>query len=310
MKYRLLSLALAALLIMSGTAVAEHTHTPSPQWDRDLKAHWHPCLECGEKLNLAVHQMSNETCTVCESEIWLFDDGMGDVTNYNAYGDWTRLTSFEADGTVSYDNTFEYEYDAQGNLKRSKQYLFGALVEEITYTVNALGERQFVKQIGYYDDGTYGVNDYDEKGDLIKAAVYDAAGKMLFEETIEYAANALDGSRYEAKRTSLFEDGSGSVMENNAYGDRVSIVYYRADGSVDFRFDHEYEYDADGLKMKERTLHNGKLQEETTYTVYEDDTGRWTNPVTTIYYEEDGTQTITHYDENGNEQTGLEESVG
>ena len=312
---RILALWAAMMLLFGAAALAEHTHAPAEMWDRDLKEHWHNCLTCGEKLEAQAHEMSNETCTLCGSEIWLFDDGMGDVTNYNVYGDYTRTTSYEADGTISYDASFEYEYDADGVLLFSKQYDSGVLVEEITYTLNDDGERQFVKQIGYNDDGTLSVNEYDKNGNVVKALLYDAQGKVVYQDITEYALSSVDGYYYVAKRTSTFEDGSGSVTVNNEYSDRISIVYYRADGSVDFRFDHEYEYDNQGRKLKEKVFYNGTLQEETDYAVYEDENGWWTNPVTSIYYEEGGAQTVTVYDENGDEVTNdenetLEESVG
>ena len=100
---------LVALLTACG-----HTHSPADGWELNAKEHWQSC-ECGETLNTAAHTLDESSvCTACGAEIQDFGDFV-DVSTYSEYGDPLRMTSYDANGGVTSDMRYEYEYDADGN---------------------------------------------------------------------------------------------------------------------------------------------------------------------------------------------------
>lgn len=291
---KLFSFALAVVMAASLTACAEkHTHAPAEIWELNAKEHWQLC-ECGEAMNTAAHTLDDiGVCSVCGAEIWDFGDSV-DVYTYTQYGDPLRITSYDADGNVTSDLRYEYEYDADGNKVLEKYYADGVLMEETVYEAGIP-----VQYTAYYEDGTKTVAEYDEDGNIVHSVYYDVDESVASETWSEYAYTT-DGESYESKNTMTDADGIKYIGEYNEQGDMTVWSCYNADGSLATEECYEFEYDAEGRKQVKRIYVGGTLTEELIYTLVTQEDGWMNYPGTVIEYEADGSKTVTEYDENDN----------
>lgn len=287
-------------------------------WERNGTEHW-KLLPSGEKTDVGAHVFEDVNCTICGSEVWRFDDGSADVSDYNEHGDLTRYTSFDGSGEVIIEICYAYEYDAEGRLLLSREFTGDVLTGEVTYTVNADGETLPVSQVAYYNDDTWAINEYDEHGNLIHAAAYEIDGTIAFEEFSEYVMSA-EGFYYEASKTSVFADGASFYHEYNEYSDPIRTLNMEADGTVWEDSTYEYQYE-NGMMLWKKQYSSGVLTLEVLYneeglaaqeTEFYDDGTRMTteyndltDPVAITFYTADGVaemvQTYEYeYDENMN----------
>lgn len=235
---------------------------PTFPWERSAKEHWR-ILPTGELSEQGPHKMTDAVCTVCGSEIWAFDDGSADISDYNEQGDLIRYTSFGADGNALIELSYAYEYDAEGRMLLTREFTGDVLTGEVIYTVSAAGESIPVSQVAYYDDDTWAINEYDEHGNLNHAATFDPDGSMSFEEFSEYAQDA-EGSWYEIRKTSRFADGATFYSEYNEFGDPTLRRNTDADGSVWEDSTYEYHY-AGGSMLWKKQYTSGALTLEVNY---------------------------------------------
>lgn len=269
----------------------KHTHAPAEGWELNAKEHWQLC-ECGEAMNTAAHTLDeNSLCSVCGAEIWDFGDSV-DVHTYTQYGDPLRSTSYDADGSITSDLRYEYEYDADGNKLLEKYYGDGVLMEETVYEAGIP-----VQYTAYYEDGTKTVAEYDENGNIPHSVYYDVDGSVASETWSEFASTA-DGDSYESKNTMTDADGIKYIGEYNEQGDMTAWLCYDADGSLMTEERYEFEYDTEGRKQVKRSYVNGTLTEELIYTLVTEEDGWMNYPGTVIAYEADGSKTVTEYNEN------------
>lgn len=260
MKNKLLSIVLLLLLSMfavcaSCEEVADAT-LPTFAWERNGTEHWRQ-LPSGEKADLGAHNIVETICTVCGSEIYLFDDGSADVSDYNEHEDLIRYTSFDSDGNVSNAIVYTYEYDEEGNKLLSQEFSGDVLVSEISYAVGPDGEQLPVEQVTYYDDDTWSINEYDAFGNMVHGAAYDADGNVQYEEFTEYKLNT-DGEYYEFSKVGLFAEGDIFYDEYNEYGDTTLTHNTDANGNVWASEVYEYEY-KDHVKLWRKHFSSGKL---------------------------------------------------
>jgi len=125
-----------------------------------------------------------------------------------------------------------------------------------------------------YDDGTYVVYEYDANWNLLSMVCYRADGSVDYSERNEYSADGLrtyhEYTSSEYTYTEEYSDGNwlqktnwtDGTREVREYSDEwnlLNMVYYRADGSVDYS--ERNEYSADGL----RTYHE-YISSDYTYT--------------------------------------------
>ena len=89
------------------------------------------------------------------------EDGSADVYAYDQYGNVLRYVSFDAEGNVTGETRYENEYDDDGNLLVSRQYIDGVLQNEDTYILNDSGEYVLEKTLMYHDGGCT-LNQYDQ----------------------------------------------------------------------------------------------------------------------------------------------------
>jgi YD repeat-containing protein len=259
------------------------------EWERDEKNHWR-VLESGEKAEEAAHTMEDVLCTVCGTEIWLFEDGCADLNNYNEQYDLLRSTSFDENGAVVYDNAFAYGYDEQGCKLWEKQYESKKLVAQTVYQVTAEGASLPVWSETYFEDGTWGRNEYDAYGNCVRLYSYNADGTVLSEESCEYAET--DFGWYYMTKSTVNMEGTIFIGEYNEYGDRTRSYIAEPDGTVlfDTVFIHEYE---EGILVSSKNYESGVLSWETYYNA----DGMI---IQEIEYLEDGSIIVYDYDEEGN----------
>jgi len=301
-----LSLLLLALLTAcsgsnnSSTDAGEaHTHTAGEEWDRDLTTHWNLCA-CGEVMNTAEHTLEEDVCSVCGSEIWAYDDGSGDIYNYDANGNLLRTTSYNNIGTLTSDFRIVPEYDADGNIIRDKQYENGILLAESEYARSSTGESYEAQNISYEADGSHSVSRRNEFGDTLAYFSYAADGTLLAESSYEYAETE-DGIVYQSKCTDIdHESGVTYVSEYNRYNDQTLMEEYDGTGSLVDTTSWERDYDEDGNPLWQKTYQNGRLTFEIpSYLVWTDAYGWSRFPSKEISYYEDGSSLVTTYTERG-----------
>lgn len=276
------------ILLLPLTLCCAAAETSAPIWERDAKTHWHVTAS-GEKTEEAPHVLEDILCTVCGTEVWVYEDGAADLCNYSGQGELLRATAVDADGQITADSVIDYGCDEQGRKLWEKQYEMGRLATQITYAVNAAGESLPLWSEAYDEDGAWGRNEYDEAGNCIRLYAYDAQGHLTSEEICEYAQDA-DGWYYMTCSTVRME-GTVFINEYNHYGDWTRSYIEEADGTVvsDTVFVHEYEAD---VKRSSRTYDTGVLVWEEQY----DENGM---TVREIEYLEDGSTVVYEYDETG-----------
>lgn len=276
-----------------------HVHAAAERWERDAKEHWHLC-GCGEKMDIGEHTLDDMFfCTVCGSEVQDYGDTV-DVYTYNEQGDPLQTTSYDADGAVLSDQSWEYEYDENGGKKTERSYNNGVLAEVTEYAPGADGESRTVKYTGYNEDGSYFVNEYDEMGNVTAMYSYDAANVLAYEGLYEYALTA-DGESYESKTTECsHEQGYTFVCTYNEYEDLVTRAKYGEDEQLEYEERYDRDYNDEGQPLWERVYRNGVLVSEILrYAESENEFGWMRYPEETVDYYEDGSKLVLRYGENG-----------
>lgn len=297
-KYRsILVPCITALMLLSG-CTGGHTHQTSNLWETNLNQHWKICTDCGQPTDEAAHTLDDsDTCTVCGTQIVDWGDSKS-LYLFNESGDPLKVADYDADGTVITEMICQYEYDADGNLTHAVTTTDGVVTEESTYTT-ADGESVICQLISYWEDGSKSVSDYDVDGNVIRSVSYDSADKVWLQEDYEYAL-ASDSQWYETKYIAVYEDGSKTVSEFSEDGDQTSAVHYDADGNCMYAHSWERTYDENGNWQTMKYYLNGVLTSDTIYATAATEAGSVTYPQTVTDYEEDGSKTVTIYDENDN----------
>lgn len=295
---------LFSLLLLTGFALCES------EWDRDPYEHW-PKNDAGERANASAHRLNDGICEICLSEIWFFDDGSCDVSNYNADGDMIRYSYFEADGMLTEDYEYIFKYGADGMKVSSSTYNFGILIEESEYGTDPNGESIISKSISYPGDGTKCTSISDQYGNVISAVITGEDGSVLFEQDYAYTYDNEGFPNYTIE-TSRFDDGTSFRLEIDALGNRVLEIQYAADGSIIYEYHYTYEYDEHGRMIHESILEDGAPVFESFYAYSADPYDFWGYQYRTIDHMEDGSKIVcelnemgeiikeTAYDANGN----------
>lgn len=291
---KFVGLLIVLLMMVTGVCAASRDDAPAYpvfDWERDARSHWQLQAD-GSKTDAQAHDLDEESmlCTVCGTEVWLFDDGSAELTNYNEQGETVRSTSCDENGEATSSVVFIYEYDEVGNKTREYQFENGVYVAQSVYALNEEGENQPLWSESYYDDNTWARNEYDAHGNCIKAYTYDENDAVTSEITTEYALGD-DGWYYEARSTTVME-GATFISEYNQYGDKTYTYICDAAQGVLFETRRVYEY-KDGQAVYCKQYEQDVLVMETFY----DESG---NTVKEIEHLEDGTVIVYEYDEDGN----------
>lgn len=284
------------MLLIVMTACSSHSHTETGNWIADATGHWKQCKDCDEKIQSGNHTLNDESrCTVCNSEVMESDESAS-VFTFDEHNNILRMAEYDKDGKLLSETVNEYEYDADGNLKKSKEYVDGRLSGETEYTV-ADGESIPTKMTQYSEDGTKSYNEYDAHGNVTLFIAYEADGTESMKSTSQHAQSG-DGEWYESASTETYNDGTKIEAKYNEHGSNTSRVIYDADGKVTSNETWEYTYDDDGNPVTEKAYLDGKLSKETVYKTVTEDDSSFTFPETVTTYDVDGGKTVCVYDEN------------
>lgn len=294
---KLIALILACMMVLSVmTACSSSDDAATSGWVADGKEHWKVFVESGEKTEVGAHELNEvNQCAVCGSEIWDFGDSVS-VYAYDTYGNITRMADYDADGNLVSETVDEYEYDTDGNITKDKQYIDGVLSGETEYTVTD-GESTISGFTAYYEDGSKSIAEYDANGNSVKLTDYDSDGAVVFQADSEYAEDS-NGEWYESQCTETYSDGTKIECTYNERGDALSRVCYDADGNVESSETWEYAYDDDGHKKTEVSYVDSKIWQEITYKTVYGENETFTYPETIAEYDEDGSKTVSVYNEN------------
>lgn len=285
---------LLAALFLTVFACAEDVVLPTFAWEHDGLNHWQLDAS-GAAVNLGPHDTGDGwLCTVCGCEVLDWGDGCYDVTDYDAYGNVVRYSSYDAEGNLMDEIINVLTLNEDGLPLKALEYFNGVLCGEYIYTVSEDGDWLPVSYTAWNDDGTTSVNQYDEHGNCVYAAVYEADGALIHETISEFAPieDEWFGTwYYECKTTSRFASGETFYDEHNEYGDPVCSRSTDAEGIVWADTAYEYEYQ-DDMKVWCKRYSFGVLEIESFY----NENG---SCVKETEYLEDGSTIVSLYEDNG-----------
>ena len=303
----------AALLTACGSS---HTHAPEGEWVCDAENHWKLC-SCGEIVEKAAHTVEDEHCSVCGSDIMVYEDGSSTLFVYDVHDNCIQFISYAADGSVEWEERNAYEYDADGNLKTADGYQGDLHTFHNEYAVSSDGMHYLAVSVCHNEDGTKTESVYDAHGNTLKELWYAADGSvesetrtvysddyshMTYSEytggvlTCEQEYRVLEEENVLVRDWYSNEDGSAYAQEYDEYSNTVAEITYAADGSVEREVRYENEYDAEGNMTLQRTYEDGVLTVEMEYLSGSDEEGSWSMSGKVTYYYEDGTKMVADSD--------------
>ena len=141
---------------------------------------------------------------------------------YNAQGDITSWTSYQADGTVALAFTYEYGYNEEGDPTWEKKYSDGKLVYEIVNYAVVYDDEGYCRypemEVEYNEDGSKLVREFGENTEVAVETLYNADGSEAYVYTYAYEINELDG------QTVTVTDQNGEVISQTVYDADGEIV--------------------------------------------------------------------------------------
>ena len=168
---------------------------------------------------------------------------------YNPQGDIIGRIWYDENDNVTREDTWEYEYNEDGQELWQKQYTDGVLVYEITgyaeFSSPEYSMRYPETVIDYYEDGTRLVTAHGSNGEVETETTYGANGDVL--EVLTYVYETYEDGDYKStkvyngdklvleKQYAECSDGVGSYVETEtAYNEdgTTTITTYDEDGNV------------------------------------------------------------------------------
>lgn len=277
----------------------DHVHKASAEYDRDYKEHWNVC-ECGKKVNKAKHKLDDEGfCSECKSHV----DDIGGVYVYNVDENDNLIRSTYYDDDKLLDETF-YEYAKDKNEKYyickmiSRDYGLNEFTEteynEYDYVVyekvtDADGNVLEIYRNEYeFDDDGYALWSKSYIDDVL---VEEITGFRKVTLKYDFGDEVINVPQLFIK---YYEDGSKYTEE---YDDMESVTketYYDKNGEVTKTFEYKHTYDKNYNPLSTICHLNGRIYSEEYYEWNEDETAY---KYTSVQYHEDGSKTVTKYDE-------------
>lgn len=260
---------------------------------------------------------SGETYLIKES--FYYEDGARDVSEYDENQNLLRSCAYDSDGNVLYAS--EYEYSLEANWMGEKLYEGDLLISEQEYLLDEDGIQTTIRSVYYNEDGSSSVTEYDEHGNEILSGSYDAEGHAenlvryeneydaegnqtlrrtyegdrLTEEMEFWFGSDEDGSwSMSGKTTTYHEDGTKTVSDRDLDATWSSEITYDANGNVIEEIRYEYLYNNNGDSVGSKGYKNGKLFKEAQSII---DSDGETTGILMIDYAEDGTKTVSEYNE-------------
>lgn len=231
----------------------------------------------------------------------MFYDGGCTVNEYDEYGNMVHMADTDEAGSVEAESWYEYTMDADGGFYESKyterlpeggkleaQYNpMGDIIVRVWYDENDNETRVDTWEYEYNEEG----QDDWQKQYTDGVLVYEITGYG------EYS-NSEFSMRYPECIIEYYEDGTRLEQKYGSNGEIETETSYSANGDVVEVLTYTYETDEDG-NWKSIQVHNGdKLVIDKQYAQCSDGSGSYLETETA--YNEDGSTTVTTYDEEGN----------
>ena len=109
-------------------------------------------------------------------------DGTKEISEYDQYGHSISVISYDAEGNVESEQTWERTYDDAGNTVSEKYYYDGVLVSECLYKTVEFddGTATYPETVTeYQEDGGKTVTVYNENDEVVSETRYDADGNVI-----------------------------------------------------------------------------------------------------------------------------------
>ena len=105
-------------------------------------------------------------------------DGSKTVSDFDPDGAWSSEITYAADGSISEELRYEYEYNQNGDQTVGRSYRNGKLTEIAETVMDQNGETEFIIRTQFNEDGSKRVRKYDTNFDIVEDTSYDANGNV------------------------------------------------------------------------------------------------------------------------------------
>ena len=230
----------------------------------------------------------------------MYYDGGCTVNEYDEYGNMVHMSDTDEAGNVEAESWYEYTMDPDGGFYESK------------YTERLPEGGKLEAQ-------------YTPMGDIIVRVWYDEAGNETRVDTWEYEYNEAGQDEWQKQYTDgvlvyeitgygeysnsefsmrypeciieYYEDGTRLEQKHGSNGEIETETAYSAGGDVVEVLTYTYETYEDGNWKAIQVFNGDKLVQDKQYARTADDSGSYLE--TETVYNDDGTTTVTTYDEDG-----------
>lgn len=259
--------------------------------------------ENGSISSISEFALAEDSKSYQKSYVSFMPDGSKNIFNYNTDGNITETQSYTAEGSVIYEELYEYKTDSNGNQYNS--VITQNNFELGTVSVFEMSENgDMIMSVEKDLDGNIIYEDrydreYDENGNKLWEKHY-VNGELVY-EVIEYSLSEDGNWAFPKKEIEYTEEGLTKVYDYNEKGELILEKDYDENGNVVYYFVCEYEYDENDVMLSKKTYKNGSLSTEEYFKTTEDG---WTYPESeTVYYPELNVAYKSIYNEFG-DQTG------
>ena len=231
----------------------------------------------------------------------MYYDGGCTVNEYDKYGNMVHMSDTDEAGNVEAESWYEYTMDADGGFYESKYTERLPEGGKLEAQYNPMGD--IIVRVWYDEAGNETRVDtweyeYNEEGQDDWQKQY-TDGVLVYEITGYGEYNGSDFSmRYPECIIEYYEDGTRLEQKYGSNGEVETETSYSAGGDVVEVLTYTYETYEDGNWKAIQVFNGDKLVQDKQYARTADDSGSYLE--TETVYNEDGTTTVTTYDEEGN----------
>ena len=231
----------------------------------------------------------------------MFYDNGCTINEYDEYGNMVHMADTDDAGNVEAESWYEYTMDSDGGFYESKYTERLPEGGKLEAQYNPMGD--IIVRVWYDEAGNETRVDtweyeYNEEGQDDWQKQY-TDGVLVYEITGYGEYNGSEFSmRYPECIIEYYEDGTRLEQKYGSNGEIETETSYSANGDVVEVLTYTYETDEDGNWKSIQVFNGDKLVIDKQYAQCSDGSGSYLE--TETVYNEDGSTTVTTYDEEGN----------